>query len=31
VAGDHAPDTIDRLIADHLPLFVAPPNPKKDV
>jgi hypothetical protein len=31
VAGDHGADTIDRLIADHLPLFAAPPNPKKDV
>ena len=31
VAGDHGPDTVDRLIADHLPLFAAPPNPNKDV
>ena len=31
VAGDHGADTVDRLIADHLPLFAAPPKSKKDV
>ncbi len=31
VIGDHGADTVDRLLADHLPLFAAPPNPKKDV
>jgi len=31
VAGNHGADAIDRLIADHLPLFAAPPNPNKDM
>jgi predicted ATPase len=31
VAGDTMADTIDRRIADHLPLFATPPNPQKDV
>ena len=31
VIGDTGQDTVERLIADHLPLFAAPPKPKKDV
>ena len=29
VAGDHGADTVERLIADHLPVFAAPPKSKK--
>ena len=29
--GDHGADTIDRLIADPLPLFAAALNPKNGV
>ena len=31
VIGDHGADTVERLLAEHLPLFAAPPNPKKVV
>ncbi len=30
VIGDHGSDTVERLLAEHLPLFATPPNPKKD-
>jgi hypothetical protein len=31
VSADHGADTVERLVADHLPLFATPPKLKKDV
>jgi hypothetical protein len=31
VIGDHGADTVERLVAEHLPLFATPPRPKKVV
>lgn len=31
VIGDHGADTVERLVAEHLPLFAPPPRPKKVV
>ena len=31
VIGDHGADTVERLVAEHLPLFATPPKPQKVV
>jgi hypothetical protein len=31
VISDHGADTVERLVAEHLPLFATPPKPQKVV